>query len=357
MDQRQFHQQLYDAARRLIPTHSTVVCAVSGGADSVALVCGLTRVNELHDCRWKLQVGHLDHQLRPESTEDARFVSTICEGLGISCTVETVDVRGLALELRVSIESAARSCRHAFLAKLAERQPDSVVAMAHHADDQAETILHRILRGTGLRGLAGMRHDRPMGAAREVRLVRPLLGFSRETLRSYLSCRSIEWREDASNSDPHIATRNRIRQTVLPFVRQEINPRAAEALVQLGEHARRAATVIRDLAEESLSKIIEHDREGVPSLRARAFSMLPRAIQTECIVVLLERLGVGLQEIGFERLEAVADLAECDGKSRRIELTGGVIATRSGGLLKIGFGQEHETPTAAEVAGAEVTNS
>lgn len=356
MDERTFHHRLYESARRLIPPHAAVVCAVSGGADSVALLCGLEKVNAIYACRWRLSVGHVDHRLRPESGEEARFVERLCASLDVSCRVKAADVRRAARERGESIETAARRCRHALLTECARAAGASVIAMAHHADDQAETILHRILRGTGLRGLSGMAAARPMPAARDLRLVRPLLGFSREALRAYLSGRGIGWREDASNGQSDAATRNRIRHDLLPVARSEINPRVTEALVQLGEQARQAGDVLRRLAEESWAKIAEPAGEETVSFRARALAMLPRAVQTECMLLALERLGTGMGEIGHERVEALVDLAGVDGTRRRIELPGGVIAERRGDVITIVKETDAGVAIGREAKGAEVAN-
>ncbi|RIK62974.1 MAG: tRNA lysidine(34) synthetase TilS [Planctomycetota bacterium] len=358
MDERTFHHRLYESARRLIPPHAAVVCAVSGGADSVALLCGLEKVNEIHACRWRLSVGHVDHRLRPESGEDARFVEGLCASLGVSCSVKSADVRHAARERGESIETAARHCRHALLAECARAAGASVIAMAHHADDQAETILHRILRGTGLRGLSGMAAARPLPAARDLRLVRPLLVFSREALRAYLTARGIGWREDASNGQSDAATRNRIRHDLLPVARSEVNPRVTEALVQLGEQARQAGDALRRFAVESWAEVAEPAGDEAASfrVRARALAMLPRAIQAECMLLALESLGAGMGEIGHERVEALVDLAGGDGTRRRIELPGGVFAERRGDVITIGKESDAGVALGRSGKGAEVAD-
>lgn len=333
MDQRHFHRRLHEATRRLIPSRSSIVCAVSGGVDSVALLHGLLRVNEIHARGWRLRVAHLDHGLRQESAEDARFVESLCRQLGISCTIDTADVRAQAAATRESIETAARRCRYEFLSRVAGEADARVVAVAHHADDQAETILHRILRGTGLRGLAGMPQDRPIHAGGSVRLVRPLLGFRQAELREYVQRLGQTWRHDVTNDAPASATRNRIRHELLPMIEQSVNPQAAEALVQLGEQARRVSEVLRACAEESLLKVSESTGHRQWSMRSRALAMLPSAIQAECVMIVLERLGVGLGEIGSERIEAILALTEGRGDRRHVELAGGVRVERRGDVL------------------------
>lgn len=347
MDERQFHRKLFDVARRLIPRDAMILCAVSGGADSVAMLHALTKVSEMHDCRWTLHVAHLDHQLRPESGDDARFVQDLAGELGLTCTVGDADVRLFAAESGRGIEDAAREIRYEFFADLAEQVSASVVTVAHTADDQAETVLHRIARGTGLRGLAGMSEQRPIRTAGGVRLIRPMLGFRRCELWEYLQARGHAFREDATNADHATATRNRVRHVVLPMLEKELNPAAAQALVQLAEQARRAQEVIRGLAVGAMADVCETREAGQWTLRARSLAMLPRATQTECILLALEGVGAPLGEVSFERIEAAVDLADGDGSLRTIELPGGIIMERRGNQLTI----RPSTPVAPPLAG------
>ena len=159
----------------------TVLVAVSGGGDSVALLRAMAALRAAGEGR--IAVAHLNHQLRSGSDEDERFVVELSHRLGVPCEVERIAVARLAAASGDGVEAAARKARYRFLEQAASRLGARFVATAHTADDQAETILHRIVRGTGVRGLAGMARVRRLGHAT---LIRPLLGVRGNELRAYL---------------------------------------------------------------------------------------------------------------------------------------------------------------------------
>lgn len=203
----------------------TVIAAVSGGADSIALLDVLVSVEEL---RLNLVVAHLNHTLRgAESDGDEAFVRQVAEGYGLPCEVERADVRGVSSREKLSLEEAGRVTRHAFLRKVAEKHRASVIALGHHADDQAETVLMRLLRGAGGTGLAGMA---PKTADK---LVRPLLGVTRGEIEAYLLGRGIAYRIDSSNTDTNFL-RNRVRHELLPHL-ATYNPSVRDRLLVTAE--------------------------------------------------------------------------------------------------------------------------
>jgi len=333
MDTRQFHKQLFDAARRLLPRGGTVLCAVSGGADSMAMLSGLNAVNRMRRCGWALHVAHLDHNLPHDSAAMMAFVCRAAASLGLSCATEAVDVVSLSRASGRSVEEVGREVRYAFLHRVARQIGAGFVAVAHHADDQAETVLHRILRGTGLRGLAGMPDRRPIAEGSDVQIVRPLLAMRRADFTDYLRRRGVEFMHDVTNDDVLAATRNRVRHDLLPRIEQTINPNVAAALVRLAEQADRAGRAIRELAATALDDICIGSDDGEICLDAAALALLPRAVQTEIVVMVVGQLGAGLRALGNERIEAVADAVAGDGRYRRIELPGGWVVVRRGRRL------------------------
>ncbi|MEN6451126.1 MAG: tRNA lysidine(34) synthetase TilS, partial [Thermoguttaceae bacterium] len=201
--------KLYEAWPPAQWTELTVVVAVSGGCDSVALLRAMVALKT--GGAGRLIAAHLNHQLRPDAHADERFVVELCGRLGVPCDVGRVDV-GASARGGEGVEAAARRARYRFLEETAGRRGARFVATAHTADDQAETVLHRIIRGTGLRGLAGMSRTRPLGHAT---LIRPLLGVRHAELLAYLESLGQPFREDSSNLDLHF-TRNKIRRALLP---------------------------------------------------------------------------------------------------------------------------------------------
>lgn len=227
---------------RLATAGETVLIAVSGGADSMALLLILSA------CARQLGItvvaAHYEHGIRGEaSREDARFVNAFCEARGISCRVGCGNVPALAKEWKCSLEDAARKARYAFLDETADAVGASKIALAHHRGDQAETILLHLVHGAGLQGLSGMR-------MRKGNRIRPLLDVSRDELEVYLLAQGISWREDETNQDTAHA-RNLLRHEVMPVLRQ-LNPRVEEAMARTAKLAGQAMETLRGVAEKQL---------------------------------------------------------------------------------------------------------
>lgn len=330
MDVRQFHRRLFDASRELIPPGAKVVCAVSGGADSMAMLHGLCAVNGLRDRRWLLSVAHLNHQIRGDSHGCAKFVRKTAGGLGLECRVESADVPAIQKAERGSLEETARRARYEFLHRAAEDAGASIISVAHHADDQAETVLHRMVRGTGLHGLAGMRPSRSIVEGKPVALVRPLLVFRRAELREYLLFGGLPFREDSTNADPEVATRNRIRHEVMPLLENKLNPQVVEALLRLAGQAGDAAETLRWVAEQALAEIRVEARGDEVRMKASAIAAYPAALRSQIVRLALEEIGAEFAGLGQERIDAAVEVAGRDRRRRTIELPGGIRVERQG---------------------------
>jgi tRNA(Ile)-lysidine synthase len=260
-----YHFSVHELAERLLKTirkqdsiraGDRVAAAVSAGADSVALLCLLLELRS--ELGIVLSVAHVNHKLRgEESDEDERFVSKLARQHELELDVRDAPVDGRHIsEIRSGIEAAARELRHGFFRQLAREGRATKIATAHTLDDQAETVLLRIFRGTGIRGLSAV-HPRivfeEQGRAFG-ELVRPLLGFRRSALREFLRARGQSWREDSSNRDIAFL-RNRVRHRLLPMIGEEFGEAAIEHMAELAEIAR---------AEE------EHWEHGHPEIAAAA---------------------------------------------------------------------------------------
>jgi len=219
---KRLHNSLLESG--CIPSGSRVLVAISGGADSLALLVllhQLTDALQLH-----LEAAHLDHSLRPESRVDADFVAEFCADLGVHLTLTRQDVAEVARQRKGNLEETARDLRRQFLFATARTRGCDLIALGHHADDQAETFLFRLLRGSRVTGLAGMKVS--TGS-----IVRPLLSFSHQELVDYLQAEGLVWREDPSNLDQRFI-RNRIRHQLLPML-AEYNPKIRHQLAGLCE--------------------------------------------------------------------------------------------------------------------------
>ena len=226
--------------RSLLPAGYTVLCAVSGGADSVCLLDLVRRLGDV-----TVLCAHFDHGIRgAESARDAAFVEALCKEWGVPFFPGRGDVPAYAAANGLSIETAAREMRYAFLEHTAKEQGADVIATAHNLNDNAETILFRMARGTGLRGLTGI-------PARRGRIVRPLLQTPRRDIEEYLTAHGIPHVEDSTNAETD-AARNRIRLDVLPRL-ESIHPGAAAGIARMSETLAEDEAFLASLAEEKLA--------------------------------------------------------------------------------------------------------
>lgn len=235
---------------RLLNRTHRVLLAVSGGADSLAALLILCRLRERFG--FEVVTCHFDHQLRSESDSERDWVRNICESIGVPCVTGEGDVAGLARESRLSLETAARQMRYEFLAFAAGQKTADCVATGHTADDQTETVLMHILRGTGIRGLRGILPASTVPGAGAMRLIRPILALTAEETKSICTVAGLTPIEDPSNSDITLQ-RNRVRNETLPALRA-VNPSVDVALRNLAANARGSFAAIERQAHGIVAK-------------------------------------------------------------------------------------------------------
>jgi tRNA(Ile)-lysidine synthase len=323
-----FEPALADALDELaISGH--VLVAVSGGADSVALLRGLV---SLHSGRpLEIVAAHLDHQLRgDDSTADAELVRSLCESLHVSLIVQQRDIRRSAAEQGIGIEEAARNARYEFLTATAIEQRCAWVLVAHTADDQVETVLHHILRGTGIEGLRGIPATRPL--TDRVTLARPLLNIGRACIEAYLRSLPQVWRDDATNRDTTL-TRNRIRHDLLPILRDRFNPQIEAAILHLAQHAVELQSVIDQFAADLHSSCCLAAEPHVVRLDADQLDAAAPHLVREVLRRVWRSQGWPLGGMGLDHWTAAAQVAL--GEVTAVDLPGGVHAARRGTLLTL----------------------
>jgi tRNA(Ile)-lysidine synthase len=296
-----------------------LIVAVSGGADSVALLHLLLEAG-----RGNLIVAHFNHRLRGKASDgDAAFVGKLAAKLGLPCETGSEDVRSLAVKRKCSVETAAREARYTFLAAVVRKHRTRSVVLAHHADDQVETCLFQFLRGSGIAGIAGMkpRSKRSVGGV-ELELLRPLLPLPKQELLTYLRERKIRFREDATNAVAD-ASRNKIRLKILPLIEELLGPSFKESIVRNA----RLLTDEEDLLSSLTLPMAVHETLSVKLLRG-----LHPALRRRVLHAWLKNRGITAP--GFAEVELTASLLDPSGPAK-VNLPGTRHARRRAGVLFI----------------------
>ena len=316
----------------------TLVVALSGGADSVALADVLATLSRRKGFR--LVAAHLDHGLRPESGEDAAFCASLSRSLGIEFRAHEADIRARARREHCGLEDAARRERYAYLRRVCAEEGAAAIAVAHTRDDQAETLLLHLLRGAGATGLSAMR-------ARNGDVIRPLLGVSRRAVRRHLEARGLAWREDPTNADPAFL-RNRVRHELLPLLEARFNPRLRETLARTASLLAEDAAFLGELAEDLWTRA-GRARGGEAVVDYRELAKAPRPLARLALRRALAESG-GLAGVGAVHVEKLLELVRSKAPSgRRLPLPGGREATFAWDEVVIGPRRPAGRPFALEL--------
>ena len=331
----------------MLPRGGRVAVALSGGADSVALVHILLELQQ----RGELVVAglaHLNHQLRGEAADaDERFCFALAASVNLPIDAGRADVRAQARDERRSIEDAARAARYAFLAEAAQRLDAVAVAVAHSRDDQAETFLLRLIRGSGSRGLGGIRPTAGL-------IIRPLLDIRRLDLREYLAALGATFQEDATNADVSIP-RNRVRHELLPYLEREFSPGISDVLAREAASAREDEEKLQAEAIDLAASIVLTDdspggsRPSGFRLQAEALKALHPAIAARVARLALGRLGAE-RFIGFDHIQRFLDFLETAKNGAAVSLPGQQ-AVRDGAWVILRPEPERRPRRSAEVEG------
>lgn len=315
----EFLTTLRAGCQRLKAKSNRWLVAISGGADSTALLRGLVQLQP--EFGWELTAAHFDHRLRGvESAADAAWVRELAAKLQVPSCI------GAAEEDLPRDEESARRQRYTFL-ELASRESDCpLIATAHTADDQAETVLHHLFRGTGVAGLKGIPVERSLTAG--LTIVRPMLGVTRAQVLGFLESLGQDFRRDSTNADVKL-TRNWLRHDILPVLQQRW-PQVAVTLCRLAEQAEELSAAMSQLARELLSAALVDDGAEVVRVRVSPLMDRPRHLVRQMFVELWHDRGWPLQDMSYEQWNRLADLVLTDGACT---LPGGVEARRRGGLL------------------------
>lgn len=332
-----FAQRLFTEWKRLeLPRRDErLVVAVSGGADSMALLLGLDELSKAGRLAVAITVAHLDHGLRGEVGEaDAQWVAETATSLGYEVALGRASVKAKAAESGDNLEQAARRARYEFLARVASERKVHMVLAAHTMDDQAETVLLRLLRGSGAEGLSGIEPVRRLDEKHPLLLVRPLLLWARRAeTEEYCLERGVVARVDAMNADERFA-RVRVRKSLLPLM-QTFNGRVVEALARTALLLREDASALEMAAAELLRAASDEEdgaRDASP-LRVEVLRCAPVAVRRRALRQWIARGRGDLRRIELAHLLAVERLLTGERGGRMIELPGGGRVSRKRGLI------------------------
>lgn len=296
------NQTLKTALSQLCVGERHMLVAVSGGLDSAVLMGLLAEIRD--EMSLEVVVGHFDHQWRPESEQDAIFVMEEAARYGFSCHLGRPEHPPTDTERN---EATAREQRYEFLLETALKQNCSVILTAHTADDQVETVLHNMLRGTGLAGLSGMKPVRSLHP--EVRLVRPFLEVSRAELETFATQNKVPFREDSTNQSLDY-TRNQIRHEVLTWLESRGFESTRESILRLSRQADDIQESFVWVVGEVLDRALVSASAESVELSKEMLEPLPRHLLRELFVELWRRQGWPRQQMGFSEWERLADLVK-----------------------------------------------
>ena len=309
--------------------------AVSGGADSSALLLGLSELIERGKLLLRLTVAHLDHGLREQSKEDAAWVKRLAHRLGYPIVVRRVDVRKLASKTGDNLEQSARRARYDFLKTTARKAQAQLILTAHTLDDQAETVLLRLLRGSAAEGLGGIECVRTLERGSKLQLGRPLVSWARRAdVEDYCHARRVEFRRDEMNENEEFS-RVRVRKQLLPLM-QSFNNKIVEALSRTATLLREDTDVLRIEAEKLLNAATASSERRLNENRAlnvKVVASAPPAVRRRTVRLWLERERGHLRRLEMVHLVAIERLLTGDKGGRVAQLPDGGEVTRKRGWL------------------------
>ena len=317
----------------LIKPNDSIIIGVSGGPDSVALLKILYSINLAKNLHLRLFVAHINHQLRGKSSEkDAQFVQNLSKDLSLPFLLKSVNVQEIANQTKRSIEETARIERYKYFGELSQRHNVAIVALGHTADDNAETVIHRIIRGTGLMGLGGIPINRPLVAGSSIQVVRPLLFTWRREIIEYLRKKQINYRTDESNYETTYL-RNKIRLELIPLLEKQYNPNIKNSIVQLCQILNANNEYLSLEAERILKDSTIESSEDSYTINTHFLTKQPKILQQLVFQEILNVMQISLKEIKYEHYTKIFDEITKRGKGRHFQLPGKLYLWHEHGML------------------------
>lgn len=328
-----------------------IIIGVSGGMDSVFLL------DQLYQLKQPLIAAVFDHGLRPEAAEESKFVHAFCAERGIPCVQGAGDVNAYANETGTGTEEAARALRYRFLFDLAAERKAAAVATAHHANDQAETVLMHLLRGSGTDGLCGMQpYSLPNPFSRTIALIRPLLRIPREEIACTVREEGLPYRDDRSNSDPSY-TRNRIRLDLIPKLEQEYNPQLVSALCRLAESTALDREVLESACDVAAARISLHFPEAGAEWDRAAFLSEAPGMRMRLLRRVIGQVVPNDPDIGYLNLKEADDFFSQARLNQTVPFPGGIWLRCESGRASILKYLNKDTERFPQLSGGWVLNT
>ncbi len=305
----------------------SVIAGISGGPDSITMLRVLAELKEEYSLN--ILVAHLDHKFRgEESSEDRRFCEGLAKGYGIEIISEEIDVPRISREKGISPEEAARFARYDFFKRIAKERGITKIAVGHTRDDQAETVLMRIIRGTGMKGMGGIS---PVKDMQGFKIIRPLIELSRKEVEGFISEAGLKFRIDSSNKKT-IFTRNKIRLGLIPYLEKEFNPNIKEVLANMAENLQ--------VEDEFLERYAKRKSKGMSKVRDRAitidlkkFKKQPEAIRKRILRAVFEELKGDLRRLTYQHWKEIEGLISERPVNSIVDLPAGISIVKSKGTL------------------------
>ncbi|MGN1204919.1 MAG: tRNA lysidine(34) synthetase TilS [Lachnospiraceae bacterium] len=345
----------------MLAAGDVVAAGISGGADSVCLLFVLSALRE--KIPFRLSAVHVNHGIRPEAGEDADYVRTLCDGLQIPFYLYETDVAAYAKEQGISTEEAGRKVRYEAFREVLKKESQEEspqgkvkIAVAHHMDDRAETMLFHLFRGSGLAGLCSIRPYREDDDG--VAVIRPLLGFRREEIEAYLSEKNISWCEDSTNGED-VYIRNRIRHKILPCAEQDIVPKATLHMCRTADLLTEAEDFIRQETQKAYTGCVREKKEQLFIIDRKKFTDCHVCLQKNILLCVLKKLTAAGKDITSAHIEQLLSLFNREG-NRQIglpyQITGErkydiVVISKTTGDEKKDFPEEWTVPVVLPAPG------
>ncbi|MFC1632133.1 tRNA lysidine(34) synthetase TilS [Candidatus Omnitrophota bacterium] len=312
----------------LLEPGEKVVVGVSGGADSVALLQLLDKLKK--PWRLKLHIAHLNHLLRPgEAERDSNFVAGLAKKMKLPITCAAIDVKDFAKSAKLSIEEAARNLRYDFLVNLAKENGCKKIALGHNRNDQAETVLMRFLRGSGVAGLGGIPVKRAFDGCL---IVRPLINTTRKQITDFLAAKKINYRTDSSNLS-NLFLRNKVRQQLIPLIEQGFNANIQEVLVNFAENISVDFAFLEETVQRKFKLVSLTPNQEEVVLNSKKFSALHKALQKSICRLAIKQLKGNVRKIDFRHWKELESLIEFRPHNSIVDLPGNVSVAKKKGKL------------------------